>query len=474
MSTFILLAAGRSSRYGTDKLLVPIRGLTLPQRAAVFALNNGGTRLCVTLSGRGGEAAPEHRVLADLEAVCPVGVLEVAWQDDQSYGTGAALSCWQGRIAEPAVVLFGDNFYAGTLPAFPDDEVLYLTTTTRNTIDEANLSLAAVIDGRVIEKPHQHTSGTYFTGLVRLPTGFLEGLDAVTASGRGELEITDLLNQTSSLQTLDLADTPLRWAELTRPEDKESVERAVGPLRGASGSILHVRGGELLKQCVNSERQVSWLRQERALLPGVRCVPTRILDQRTYVMPCIEGRVGYAVSGGDLVERLVDQVLAWRDEPADNAADWSSYLTRLADHATFVSSRIGHDAVRLLAAGDPFPASWCHGDLTLENVMLGTDGQLVLLDPNYAPDLYQSYLLDLGKILQSTHTDYHKQLAGHHVELATVDRALRDRLEAADLWQASLRACLSHLIRLLRHWPTQIDQVEAMIVTLLDELDEAS
>ena len=472
MSTFVLLAAGRSSRYGVDKLLVPIRGLTLPQRAMMFALNNGGTRLCVTLSGRRSEVRLEHRILADLTAICPAGVLEVAWQDDQSYGAGAALLCWKGRIVEPAVVLFGDNFYAGTLPAFPNDEALYLTTTTRNAKDEANLSLAVVVDGRVIEKPHQHTSGTYFTGLARLPAAFLEALDAVTPSVRDELEITDLLNQASSLQTIDLADTTLRWAELTRPEDKESVERAVGPLRGASGSILHVRNSELLKQCANSERQVSWLRQGRALLPGVRCVPTRTMDQRTYVMPCIEGRIGYAVSGGDLVGRLINQVLAWRDEPADNVATWSSYLVRLADHATFVSSRIGHDAVRLLADGEPFPASWCHGDLTLENVMLDNDGHLVLLDPNYAPDLYQSYLLDLGKLLQSTHTSYHKQLAGHHVELTLQDRVLRERLEAAGLWQASLRACLSHLIRLLRHWPTHIEQVETMIVTLLDELVE--
>jgi CTP:molybdopterin cytidylyltransferase MocA len=46
----ILLAAGKSSRFGRNKLEERFGGLTLPQRAALFAQANGCENLYVTLS----------------------------------------------------------------------------------------------------------------------------------------------------------------------------------------------------------------------------------------------------------------------------------------------------------------------------------------------------------------------------------------------------------------------------------------
>jgi hypothetical protein len=353
-----------------------------------------------------------------------------------------------------------------------EDDALYLTTSTLPNPDPANLRLAAVRDGALIEKPHPYDHGTYFTGLVRLPRGFLQTTDRPAVSVRGEVELTDLINQYGTALTIPLTETAMRWDELSTPEDIQRLEELLGPaaLRGASGSLLLRRGSNVLKQCRNSERQVSWLRQERALLDGILCVPTRTVDDHTYEMPYIEGRGGVTVGGTEVVERLLAQALHWRDIPSDNTADWGSYLARLRGHASFLDSAVADDAVDLLASGPALPTSWCHGDLTLENVMVSTEGVIYLLDPNYAPDLYQSYLLDIGKLLQSTHTIYHGGLTGRYVDLREQDQILRERLQADGIWRDSLRACLSHVIRLLRYHPERKLVLELMISSLLTEI----
>lgn len=57
--------------------------------------------------------------------------------------------------------------------------------------------------------------------------------------------------------------------------------------------------------------------------------------------------------------------------------------------------------------------SYCHGDLTIDNILKHTDDTLnnhpitkyIFIDPNYREDLWCSYLLDISKLYQETYFD---------------------------------------------------------------------
>jgi hypothetical protein len=231
----------------------------------------------------------------------------------------------------------------------------------------------------------------------------------------------------------------------------------------------------MVKESLDADQQALWLERTRAK-PGVEGVrPVRVLEQGSgsYVMELLSGRLVADIDDpgtlGECVTRLIDQVAAWASAPADNDADWESYLRRLSAHAEYAQSDVARRAVDLVRDLPPFPRSWCHGDLTLENVIRDHRG-LVLFDPNYSPDLYQSHVLDYGKILQSTHTSFHRLLSPRDGACSAVDSLVERLLRERGVYEQAVQACLTHAVRLLRHWPGKEYSVEAIIVTLLDDL----
>jgi hypothetical protein len=93
---------------------------------------------------------------------------------------------------------------------------------------------------------------------------------------------------------------------------------------------------------------------------------------------------------------------------------------------------------------------------------------MVLIDPNYEVGLFQSYLLDYGKLLQSVHSDYHRVFnssAGEDPEplLNYLKSYLQDRGE----WEWALVAELTHIIRLRRYRP---ENERRLVDCLLDKL----
>jgi dTDP-glucose pyrophosphorylase len=227
MNTFIILAGGQSTRFDGDKLLERFNGETLPQKAVTFAKNNGAERICVTLSHKqiytdGHDI--RHQVLEDLLAIHPV---EVALQDPNRYGAGAALATWQQSGIGAATVLFGDNYYRGLLPVMPDDSALYYSTVTRREPSARNLQLAAVVDNIVIEKPHTQVSGTYFAGFIRIPAATWLMLPGLRSSHRNEYEIVDIINNSPHRKQIRLEDCDLAWDDITYASDIKRVNEIV-------------------------------------------------------------------------------------------------------------------------------------------------------------------------------------------------------------------------------------------------------
>jgi len=226
MKTFLILAAGRGSRFGGDKLLEPINGSTLPQRCALFALANGAERLCVTVSRSSvltNGNAIYHPVVEDIRRVVDNQIdVEVSFQAPDCYGPGAAITAWEGKISDDFIVLFGDNLYEGFLPSF-DPLITHFSYKTLPT-HPRNLQLAAVIDDYIIEKPHAQLSGKFFCGFAHFPIGFFDQLPAMQRSSRDEYEITDMLNLAKMRVPMDLGTMGIKWADITYKSDLQTLE----------------------------------------------------------------------------------------------------------------------------------------------------------------------------------------------------------------------------------------------------------
>jgi dTDP-glucose pyrophosphorylase len=225
MRNVLILAAGKSSRFGRNKLEEKFNGLTLPQRAALFAQANGCENLYVTLS-RSAVKTDGNRVYHPvLEDIRGIGIEPiVTFQDEAQYGPGAAVSCWSQVITDPVTVLFGDNLYLGKLPTaynqVLDSKCPEVVFTTRYLETNArNLQLAAVVDGVILEKPHSILKGDFFCGFVRFPAGYLQKLGSLRKSERGEVEITEMVNFCESRDHWDIDRLGLKWGDITYESD---------------------------------------------------------------------------------------------------------------------------------------------------------------------------------------------------------------------------------------------------------------
>lgn len=231
----------------------------------------------------------------------------------------------------------------------------------------------------------------------------------------------------------------------------------------------------IVKETDDAVNQVAWLQyvDKTITVDGLRPVKVLKSTRGRYVMEFVHGSVLADVPDTEIMHKsilcLLAQIETWRESPSDNDTSWAEYIERLYSHAVYVGSRTGMQAVDIVAAGTPFARSWCHGDMTLENILVDTNG-VTMIDPNYQSDLYQSYMLDYGKILQSTHTSFHAEISPRYGNLGYAREIVENHLRERDQYTDALRACLSHVVRLLSHWPAHTYHVEAIIQNLMRTL----
>lgn len=234
---YLILAAGRSKRFGRNKLEERFGDKTLPQLAAEFALTNGATEIFLTVSRNSVSTDGSrifHQIVDDVKEICDPKII---FQDENSYGPGAAITAWSGIIADPFIVLFGDNFYRGEIKLLdifsdPNDKNTYFTTQNKE-FNPRNLQLAAVKRNCIIEKPHGYVEGKYFCGLVRFPAHCFDKFSSLQKSARGEIEVADMVNLGGeSSRAIDLDELNVEWDDLTYEADLDRMrDRVNGTLR---------------------------------------------------------------------------------------------------------------------------------------------------------------------------------------------------------------------------------------------------
>jgi thiamine kinase-like enzyme len=244
-------------------------------------------------------------------------------------------------------------------------------------------------------------------------------------------------------------------------------------VKGSSGATLDFSGDFIRKKCKDAGEQCEWFRiaSRYTLAPSVRFPQTISVSDSEYDIEFIEGVCGTQVESTRLIDTLVDQVSLWSKIPASRHADWESYKERLrSEHVSLADSEIVCRTFDFLDEIEPLPSSFSHGDLTLENIIVENNGGIVLIDPNFKKNLFQSYVLDLGKLLQSVHSDYHRLFNSHPGgDPAPLCAHLRQRL-GEPVWTQALAAEISHVVRLRKYRPSaQWLTVDRLLEKLLAE-----
>jgi hypothetical protein len=248
-------------------------------------------------------------------------------------------------------------------------------------------------------------------------------------------------------------------------------------MKGNSGADLQFAGDYVLKSCPNAIQQVEWFgyAQSVGLVEGVRLPYVELVTDISYRIEYIRGYSATQITSVQDFARLVKLVEHWGCQPAVNTSDWFSYLVRLQDHVAVSGSEVMERAWKVAARYD-LPDSFNHGDLTLENVLVEDNGEMVLIDPNYDPGLFQSWLLDFGKLLQSVHADYHRLFnSSPGQDPQPLLCYLKEYLVSRGLWEMALIAELTHIMRLRKYRPeNERWQVDKILGNLVQEIQELS
>lgn len=222
----IILAAGKSTRYGSNKLIDPILGKTTLQYAVEFCIENGITDIYVTISKadfffKDGHTVLTHPIIESLEPYGDKVNVFFEFQRDGEYGPGAAIKVWENTFNEPFLCLFGDNYYSGNIGLDEHDSNETVITFRNYEPRARNLQLATIIDDVVVEKPHGVVKGSYFCGYMIFSKNAFSNLDHIKLSGRNEYEITHLINSMNDRRYKKLS---IDWYDLTYEEDKEIIK----------------------------------------------------------------------------------------------------------------------------------------------------------------------------------------------------------------------------------------------------------
>lgn len=248
-------------------------------------------------------------------------------------------------------------------------------------------------------------------------------------------------------------------------------------MRGSSGAKLEYAGDYIVKSCSDAIEQDLWfkLASKLPIIDGVRIPRSELISEDTYRLEFIKGACGTHVPSTLIMDTLTEQILAWSTRSSPRDATCSDYLNRLwSSHVAYPGSGdmvkaafdyLNHNLTNL-------PSSFSHGDLTLENVIVDGDGRLVIIDPNFKADLFQSYILDFGKLLQSVNSDYHRTFNSNPgVDLSAHKEVLFSRLRRMGILRECLLSEISHIIRLKKYKPMEMwEAVDKLLARLLLEI----
>jgi dTDP-glucose pyrophosphorylase len=225
----IILAAGKSTRFGENKLLKTINGKTLPEHCVEFCIENQIHDIYVTINIddiKFEDGVFYHPIIENLKKYNYVNIT-FELQDENTYGTAAAIlpHIKSKKLNDDFIVLFGDNYYSGKIDfSYFTEKRNCIVTYKKYDVNRKNLRFAVIKDGIIIEKPHSETSGCFFCGFVFFNYNEVKNhISDIELSGRNEFEITELCNKIGPY----FIENKLKWSEITYKEDFKKIEEYI-------------------------------------------------------------------------------------------------------------------------------------------------------------------------------------------------------------------------------------------------------
>lgn len=177
---------------------------------------------------------------------------------------------------------------------------------------------------------------------------------------------------------------------------KEFLQGDFEELDGNSNSKVLRLGDVVAKTTHNARYQYDWYDAFEKL--GIRSafVPAnRLLTLNTLKMQYVSGTLGYKITNPVLLHKLFAVILEFSKVPS-TACNFDGYLESCAK--CYSSESYDKVLAMLSKMKDVIVSnvSFCHGDLSLSNVIVSDDWQITLIDPNERE--CSSWLFDLAKL----------------------------------------------------------------------------
>jgi len=252
-------------------------------------------------------------------------------------------------------------------------------------------------------------------------------------------------------------------------------------MKGNSGATLKYKGEYIRKFTSDYFNQELWFNLAKKLpltdgiiIPHTK-LPNKISNCSYYDIEFIQGICATQSRSTLTISTLIDQILIWKKYSAHRYdLSWNDYLLRLYNEHVSIreDDNVMNEAFNFVSKIENIPPSFSHGDLTLENVIIDKDKNLYIIDPNFKPNLFQSYILDFGKLLQSTHYNYHQVFNSNPgVDLKPHFLVLLDKLDNLGILKECLIAEITHFMR-LKKYQTQSKWalVDDLILKLIKEV----
>lgn len=200
-----------------------------------------------------------------------------------------------------------------------------------------------------------------------------------------------------------------------RPD--EFLNSSFENLKGGSGAEIKRIGLRVSKTHPTKDlsNQVKWYKQAKDFSGGRYRLPEVYnFFGNTIDMEYIEGQKLNKPSHYD-IERIVGILKAFSNVKGDVSKNVHSFEKTMIPH---VKKHIEENKIpyadRVLAILENKNLiqkmnaykTFSHGDFTLDNMILDSNNNIALIDPNYDDEKYSSFIMDVGKLFQSYHTFY--------------------------------------------------------------------
>ncbi|OIO25447.1 hypothetical protein AUJ14_04240 [Candidatus Micrarchaeota archaeon CG1_02_55_22] len=216
MTTFVLLSAGKGSRLWPitekqPKTMVRVLGKPILEWAVEGALPYASK--IVVIIGPDGEDIREY-----FSSKPYASKLEFVIQSEQK-GTGhAALTAKDAVKGDAFVVINADTFFDPSFYAIAGAQAVKGPFVAGKYVEDASpYGLIESKDGniaRLTEKPPAPVPGHIFTGCYAAESSFFELLEQLKPSPRGELEVTDALNEYAESRSVKMLDVAGYWNDV--------------------------------------------------------------------------------------------------------------------------------------------------------------------------------------------------------------------------------------------------------------------